>query len=75
MRKYKVVSVEKETIEEVYCNVCGEKIRKNSYNHVEDHLHVEKVWGFHSNKDGKKDEFDICQSCYEKWIKSFKISV
>ncbi|NLJ88005.1 MAG: hypothetical protein GX327_04385 [Epulopiscium sp.] len=75
MRKYKAVSVEKEIIDEVYCNVCGEKIKKISSNQFEDYLHVEKVWGYHSNNDGKKDEFDVCQVCYEKWLKSFEISV
>lgn len=75
MKKYKKVSIEKEIVEEVYCNICGEKIAKNSHNHFEDFLHVEKVWGYDSKKDGKKDDFDVCQRCYEGWIKTFKISI
>ena len=27
MRKYKAISVEKEIIDEVYCNVCGKKLK------------------------------------------------
>ncbi|NLM48446.1 MAG: hypothetical protein GX198_06490 [Epulopiscium sp.] len=75
MRKYKAVPIEKEVIDEVYCNICGKKIEKVSPNQFEDYLHIEKLWGYHSKNDGKKDEIDVCQACYEKWINSFKISV
>ncbi|NLK21868.1 MAG: hypothetical protein GX308_07260 [Epulopiscium sp.] len=75
MRKYKMISVEKEMIEEVYCNICGEKIEKDIHNHFEDYLHIEKTWGYNSERDGQKDDFDVCQHCYKKWIKTFKLPI
>jgi ribosomal-protein-alanine N-acetyltransferase len=75
MRKYKTISVSKELVDEIYCNCCGKRIEKNAHQYFQDHLHVEKQWEYHSKKDGKKHEFDICEECYDKWIKSFKISI
>lgn len=75
MRKFKKVAIEKDVVEEIYCNICGEEITKNIHSHFDDYLHIEKVWGYHSKKDGKKDDFDVCQRCYEEWIKTFKISI
>ena len=32
-------------------------------------------WGYFSEKDGEVHDFDLCESCYDKWIGSFRIPV
>ncbi len=75
MRTYKTISVKKQEIEEIYCNVCGKPIQKNNHGYFEDHLHIEKTWGYNSKYDGETHHIDVCQSCYEKWVKQFMLSV
>lgn len=63
---------------EVYCNCCGRKInseRNSSINLGEDYLHVEKAWGYFSNRDLTTHTFNMCEACYEKLIASFKIPI
>ena len=50
-------------------------IQKNGEIPVEEFFHAEKVWGYFSNKDGEKQEFDVCEECYDKWTDSFQIPV
>ena len=38
-------------------------------------LSVEKCWGYFSEKDGEIHELDLCEECYNKLIKQFKIPV
>ena len=51
------------------------KDRKIICNCWEEFLHVEKEWGYFSGKDGEIQEFDICEACYDQWVKSFQIPV
>ena len=49
-------------IEKIYCNLCGEEIKKADGSDIfEDHLSVEKNWGYFSKKDGENHSFDICE--------------
>lgn len=65
MRTYKetVIRVKDET----FCNCCGKKIEK------EDFVEIEKIWGYFSGKDGVKESFDLCETCYDKITAGFKI--
>ena len=38
-------------------------------------LHVRKDWGFFSEKDLVRHEFDVCEQCYDKLIAEFQIPV
>ena len=40
-----------------------------------EYLRVEKEWGYFSHKDLTKHTFNICESCYDKWVASFAIPV
>ncbi|MBR1737720.1 MAG: hypothetical protein IJ736_12005 [Firmicutes bacterium] len=63
-------------IEKIYCNLCGEEIKKADGSDIfEDHLSVEKNWGYFSKKDGENHSFDICERCYDKIIGEFKIPI
>lgn len=57
----------------VVCDACGKEIKRNKYNEFDDFFHIEKTWGYHSNKDGRCDSFDICEECYDKMLKALGI--
>ena len=59
MRRYKL----KET-EEISGIIC---------NPEEEVLSVDHTWGYFSEKDGERHSFDLCESCYDKLLASFKI--
>ena len=69
------VKVEKQEsiIQDILCNVCGEKIHKNEYGYFEDFLSIEQEWGYHSKFDGETHCIDICQKCYEVFLSNLKI--
>lgn len=71
MRSYQTIPEEKIVIEKIICNACGREIEKDAHGYFADSLHVEKTWGYHSNKDGKTHSFDICESCYDQWTGTF----
>ena len=58
--------------QEIICNCCKKVIQEPKKPYAE-FLHVEKQWGYFSGKDGEKQEFDICEACYDKWVESFQI--
>lgn len=51
------------------CNCCGKEIDDRK----QDYLCIQKTWGYFSNKDGRKCEVTICESCYDTWEKNFVI--
>lgn len=57
---------------EIICNKCGKRIPVIKGVPQEDSLHVEKSWGYFSQKDGERHDFDICEECYENWVADFK---
>lgn len=73
MVEYKKVNVDKYALEHIYCNLCGEEIKKADRDYFFDSIHVEKRWGYFSEKDGQTHSFDLCEKCYDCFIKSFKI--
>ena len=38
-------------------------------------MHVCKDWGYFSEKDLVRHEFDMCEQCYDKMIGEFQIPV
>jgi ribosomal-protein-alanine N-acetyltransferase len=62
-------------IESVYCNVCGRQIKAEHGILTEDVFEATKEWGYFSNKDLEVHKFNICESCYEKLVSTFKIPV
>lgn len=74
MKQYKTVEMTKEVLEKVLCNCCGKEITKQQ-GYFSDFLHVEKQWGYFSQKDGRKDAFDLCENCYDQIVKSFVLPI
>lgn len=59
----------------VLCNCCKKTVQEEGKISKSEFLHIEKVWGYFSEKDGEKQEFDICEECYDKWTAAFQIPV
>ncbi len=73
MRFYK--DKEKKMLEKVLCNCCGRELQMTGRHVAEGVLHVSKDWGFFSEKDLVRHEFDMCESCYDKMISEFQLPV
>lgn len=55
------------------CNQCGKEIRIVQGIAREDFLTVKKNWGYFSKKDGRQDEFCLCEACYDRLIAGFTV--
>ncbi len=61
--------------DKVICNVCGKELKKENDIVVEDFLHIEKRWGYFSEKDGQTHKLIICENCYDELAKTLKLPV
>lgn len=59
----------------ICCNVCGKRWNADPVASKEEHVWIQKKWGYFSNKDGQTHTIRLCESCYDKWIQSFKVPV
>lgn len=75
MRQYKNSVKETKELKKVICNKCGKEISIADGIMSEDMLEVEKRWGYFSEKDNRKDRFELCEKCYDEFIGSFLIPV
>lgn len=57
------------------CNMCGAELPVENGLLKAGCFHGEQRFGYFSHKDGQKHSFDLCESCYNKFIKMFKIPV
>lgn len=62
-------------MQELFCNMCGNKQKMESDILMEDTLEITKQWGYFSRKDGEIHRFCLCENCYDKLIKRFVIPV
>lgn len=69
MRKYKEKRTQ--TVEKIYCNLCGKEICVENGIVREGVLSVDMSWGYFSEKDGQVHSFDLCEECYDKLVKNF----
>lgn len=59
----------------IRCNACG-KIQRDSANGLqEDFLKIQKTWGYFSEKDGETHRFSLCEACYDRIRRQFKLPV
>ena len=70
---YKNVNTKIQEIDEVICNYCGNKIDTDSLGYRKDYIHIEKRWGYNSEKDGDFTEIDICEKCFDKILNDCKV--
>ncbi len=55
------------------CNKCGKEFGMENGICREDYIHIRKEWGYFSEKDGKTQEFLICEACVAIIEKEFVI--
>ncbi|MDR1663485.1 MAG: hypothetical protein LBR83_00990 [Clostridiales bacterium] len=73
MKTYAAKTISAEELAEIRCNRCGRPIEKNDFGIFDEHLSIEKIWGYHSPADGETHKLDICSDCYFGWIEEFEI--
>ena len=73
MRKYE--KKETGTLTELYCNRCGKKLHVENGIAMEGVLPVDIAWGYFSQKDTQRHQFDLCEDCYDEIIRGFAIPV
>lgn len=56
----------------IICNRCGKRFWADGSKSGQESIHVEKEWGYFSSRDGIRQVFDLCESCYDEWISSFR---
>ena len=60
-------------MKQICCNKCGCEIKVVHEIPHEDYVLIRKEWGYFSKKDGKTQEFILCEKCVEKLEKDFLI--
>lgn len=73
MRQYR--EGEQRMLLRAVCNCCGKELKTENGYLKEECFHAEHSYGYFSEKDGVRHRFDLCESCYEKWIRSFAVPV
>lgn len=73
MRKYK--DEYKQELTEVVCNKCGRQLKVENGIVKEGCFTGNKVFGYFSQKDGIRQEFDLCETCYDAITETFSIPV
>ncbi len=68
MRKTKSILISTEEIHLVVCNMCGHEIERNEFGYLDEHINIEKQWGFGSHYDGQTHTIDLCKHCYDKFL-------
>ncbi len=71
MRQYQLK--ETKEIKTIICNCCGKEVPVINGCPREGVFSVDYEWGYFSDKDGEKHSFDLCESCYDKMIRGFRI--
>lgn len=71
MRKYNCNG----TIKKICCNRCKKQFDLEKGIVKEGIFEVKYQWSFFSHKDGQIHSFDLCEQCYEAWVKEFQIPV
>ncbi|MDD5945915.1 MAG: hypothetical protein PUD43_09405 [Clostridia bacterium] len=54
----------------IVCDACKKEIKRNKFGEFDDFYRIDKTWGYHSDKDGRHDCYDICEECYDKMLKA-----
>ena len=73
MRKYR--DEYKMELTEVICNKCGRQLVVENGILKEGCFAGNYVFGYFSDKDGMRQEFDLCETCYDAMVEAFLIPV
>ena len=73
MRLYQMQIKETKEMKKIFCNKCGKEIPVVNGNAQEGVFSIDYNWGYFSEKDGEKHHFDLCEGCYDEFLRSFQI--
>ncbi len=73
MKTIKQIQILQESVDNITCNMCGEGIKKNKFGMFDEHLSIEKSWGYGSVFDGETHSIDLCEKCYISFINTLKL--
>jgi len=59
----------------LFCNQCGKTIEITNGLAREDYVRITKSWGYFSEKDGRRDTFCLCESCYDEITSGFVLPI
>lgn len=71
MRVYE--KMKEESLTKVICNCCGKELLVENGIIKEGCFHASAVFGYFSKKDGAVQQFDLCESCYDKMLADFRV--
>lgn len=73
MRRY--LDSDRSTLEKLVCNQCGRELKLEDGMIQEGVFSGETRFGYFSGKDGERHSFDLCEECYDRLIRSFRVPV
>ncbi|HJA12276.1 MAG TPA: hypothetical protein H9799_04875 [Candidatus Mediterraneibacter merdipullorum] len=74
MRQYRLKETnETKEVCRMICNQCGREIKVQNGMPVEGVFRVDYTWDYFSDKDGERHSFDLCESCYDRLLASFRV--
>lgn len=65
----------RDRILQVVCNCCRRQLPVENGIVLEDYIHVDKAWGYFSERDGEEIAFDLCENCTHELTKRFRLPV
>ena len=75
MRAYNKIEQQELKLKKVSCNQCGKNLVVEDGILKEGCFSVDYKFDYFSNKDGYIYSFDLCENCFERWIREFKMPV
>lgn len=73
MLQYQKETKEIKTVQKMICNQCGKEIPAVNGCETEGVFHADFTWGYFSEKDGERHRFDLCEECYDRLLRGFRI--
>ena len=65
----------KKELMEVVCNQCGRRLKVENGILKEGCFTGDNVFGYFSRKDGIRQQFDLCEECYDAMTEAFLLPV
>lgn len=73
MKKY--TDENKTILKKIVCNQCGRQMKVENGIVKEGYFSADTVFGYFSEKDGVRQQFDLCEKCYDAMIKEFAVPI
>ena len=71
MREYTEKEQKEAELTKVLCNQCGKELKVKDGIIKEGCFSIDYEFDYFSNKDGYIYSLDLCEECFDKWIKGF----